>query len=121
MLQGNFGLFQCCPNMKAQISPNMFPSVLYAEKLCAKFAWQFTDFEGQKCRLELQSNPFAVNMESAPIKLQMELIELQFCDTLKSMHDTVGAAQFLRFIPDTMPQIHARAAQMLTVWQHISM
>ncbi len=33
----------------------------------------------------------------------MELNELQCCDTLKSNHDSVGAAQFPRFIPTQCP------------------
>ena len=37
MLQGNLGHIPCCPNMKVQISTNMFPSALFAEKLSTSF------------------------------------------------------------------------------------
>ena len=67
-------------------------------------------------RFELLSNLFAVDVESAPTNLQMELNELQCCDTLKSNHDSVGAAQFPRFIPDTIPQLRTQAAQMLSMF-----
>ena len=119
MLQGNLGHFPCHQNIKEQISTNVFPSAQFAEKLSAlntEFTWRFADFEAQKCRFELLSNPFAVDVESAPPNLQMELIELQCCDTLKSKHDSVGAAQFPRFIPDTMPQLRTQAAQMLSMF-----
>ncbi|GAA6104203.1 general transcription factor II-I repeat domain-containing protein 2-like [Tachysurus ichikawai] len=45
-----------------------------------------------------------------------ELIELQCNDTLKSKYDAVGAAQFPRFIPETMPQLRTQAAQLLSLF-----
>ena len=87
MLQGNLGHIPCCQNIKEQISTNVFPSAQFAEKLStlsSEFIRRFADFEAQKCRFELLSNLFAVDMESAPTNLQMELIELRCCDTLKS-------------------------------------
>ena len=74
--------------------------VQFVEKLStlsAEFTQRFAD------RFELLSNLFAVDVESAPTNLQLEPNELQCCDMLKSNHDSVGAAQFPRFIPDTMP------------------
>ena len=107
MLQGNLSHFPCWQNIKEQISTDVFPSVQFAEKLSAlsaKFTRQFADFEVQKCRPKLLSL-FAVDVESAPTNLQMELNELQCCDMLKSKYNSVGAAQFPRFIPDTMSQL----------------
>ena len=117
MLQGNLGLLPCCQNIKEQISTDVFPSAQFAEKLSAlsaEFTRQFADFEAQKYRFELLSNPFAVDVESSPTNLQIELIELQYCYMLKSKYDSVGAIQFPHFIPDTMPQLHTQAAQMLS-------
>ena len=116
MLQGNLGHFPCCQNIKEQISTDVFPSAQFAEKLSAEFTRRFADFEAQKSMFELLSNLFAVDVESAPTHLQMELIELQCCDTLKSKYDSVGAARFPRFIPDTMPQFRTQAAQMLSMF-----
>lgn len=48
--------------------------------LSAEFTRRFADFEAQKCRFVLLTNPFAVNVKSAPTNLQMELIELQCSD-----------------------------------------
>ena len=97
----------------------MFQNALFAEKLSilsADFTRRFADFEAQKSRFELLSNLFAVDMESAPTNLKMELTKHQCSDTLKSKYDTVGAAQIPRFIPDTMPQLRAQVAPMLHVW-----
>ena len=116
MLQGNLGHFPCCQNIKEQISTDMFPSAQFIEKLSAEFTWRFADFEAQKCRFELLSNPFAVDVKSAPTNLQLELIELQCCDMLKSKYDSVGAPQFPRLISDTMPQFRIQAAQMLSMF-----
>jgi len=119
MLQGNLGHFACCHTIKTQISPAVFPNAQFAEKisvLSAEFTRRFADFEAQKCRFELLSNPFAVDVESVPTNLQMELIELQCSDTLKSKYDAVGAAQFPCFIPDTMPHLRTQAAQMLSMF-----
>jgi len=40
--------------------------------------------------------------------IQIELIDIQCSDTLKAKYDPVGAAEFARFIPDTMPQLLRR-------------
>ena len=55
-------------------------------------------------------------MEKAPTNLQMELIELQCDETLKSKFDAVGAAQFPQFIPDIMPQLRTEVAQLLSTF-----
>ncbi|XP_031693441.1 general transcription factor II-I repeat domain-containing protein 2-like [Oncorhynchus kisutch] len=119
MLQGNPCHFPCCQSIKAQISTAVFPCAQFAEKLsvlAAEFSRRFADFDAQKCKFELLSNPFAVDVENAPTNIQMELIELQCNDTLKSKYDAVGTAQFPRFIPDTMAQLRTQAAQMLSMF-----
>ncbi|XP_067943372.1 general transcription factor II-I repeat domain-containing protein 2-like [Watersipora subatra] len=119
MVQGNFGHFPCCQTMAAEISPAVLPSAQFAEKinaLSAEFSRRFADFEAQKGRFELLSNPFAIDVESAPTSLQMELIELQCNDMLKSKYGSVGAAQFPCFLPDTMPQLRTQVAQMVSMF-----
>lgn len=117
LLQGNLGHFPCCQTINTQISTAVCAE--FAEKLSvlgAEFNRRFGDFDGQKWRFELLSNPFAVDVEKAPTNIQMELIELQCDDTLKSKYDAVGAAQFPQYIPDTMPQLRTQAAQLLSMF-----
>ncbi|XP_028663975.1 general transcription factor II-I repeat domain-containing protein 2-like [Erpetoichthys calabaricus] len=117
LLQGNLGHFPCCQTINTQISTAVCAQ--FAEKLSvlgAEFNRRFGDFDGQKWRFELLSNPFAVDVEKAPTNIQMELIELQCDDTLKSKYDAVGAAQFPQHIPDTMPQLRTQAAQLLSMF-----
>ncbi|XP_029312378.1 general transcription factor II-I repeat domain-containing protein 2-like [Cottoperca gobio] len=119
MLQGKLSHFPCCQTMKEQVSTAVFPSARFAEKLSilgGDFTHRFADFEAQKSRFELLRNPFAADVESAPTNIQMELIDLQCNDSLKAKYVSVGAAQFPRFIPDTMPQLRSQAAQMLSMF-----
>ena len=112
MLQGNLGHFSCCQIMAEQIFPAVLPSAQLAKKINALSA----ELEAQKERLELLSNQFPIDVESASTSLQIELIELQCNDMLKSKYDSVGAAQFPCFFPDTMPQLRTQAAQMLSMF-----
>ena len=103
--------------MKEQVSVS--PCEQFAEKvgtLSADFTRRFADFEAQKSRFQLLSNPFASDVESAPNILQMELIELQCRDTLKANYESVGTAEFPCFIPDTMPQLRTQVAQLLSMF-----
>ncbi|KAJ4949336.1 hypothetical protein JOQ06_020851 [Pogonophryne albipinna] len=58
----------------------------------------------------------SVDVDSAPVNIQMELIDLQCNDTLKAKYHSVGAAQFPSFLPETMPQLRLHAAQMLCMF-----
>ncbi|PVD18258.1 hypothetical protein C0Q70_20807 [Pomacea canaliculata] len=63
-----------------EVSAKVFPHAHFAEKLNslrAEFKRRFSDFEVQKNNLHLFHNPFAIDVETAPMHLQMELIELQ--------------------------------------------
>ena len=84
--------------------------------LAADFRRRFADFEAQKSRFELLGNPFAVDVESSPPNLQMELIDLQCNDALRAKYAAVGAAEFAHFLPDTMPQLRIQAAQTLSMF-----
>ncbi|KAL4009366.1 hypothetical protein ACER0C_003218 [Sarotherodon galilaeus] len=119
MQKENLSHFPSCQTMKEKLSTGVFPSARFADKLnilAAKFRCRFADFEAQKNRFELLAHPFGVDVESAPPNLQMELIELQCNDTLREKYERVGAAEFARFIPDTMPQLHIQAAQTLSMF-----
>uniref|UniRef100_A0A0L8G398 DUF4371 domain-containing protein n=1 Tax=Octopus bimaculoides TaxID=37653 RepID=A0A0L8G398_OCTBM len=74
------------------------------------------DFEVQKSNFELFYNPFAIDVETAPVHLQMELIELRCNGALKAKYDTVGPAQFTRFILKEMPQLCLHAARTLSMF-----
>ncbi|XP_035500193.1 general transcription factor II-I repeat domain-containing protein 2-like [Scophthalmus maximus] len=109
MRQSNLPHFPCCQVMFNQVGATVFPNTHFADKLSAlrtEFARRFGDFR----------NPFAVDVETAPVQIQMELIELQCNGTLKAKYDTAGPAQFIRSIPETMPQLRLHAAQTLCMF-----
>ncbi|KAF0044733.1 hypothetical protein F2P81_003891 [Scophthalmus maximus] len=102
-----------------QVGATVFPNTHFADKLSAlrtEFARRFGDFEARKETFELLRNPFPVDVETAPVQIQMELIELQCNGTLKAKYDTAGPAQFIRSIPETMPQLRLHAAQTLCMF-----
>ncbi|GAA6089229.1 general transcription factor II-I repeat domain-containing protein 2-like [Tachysurus ichikawai] len=120
MLQGNLNHFLCCQTIKAQISTAVCAQ--FAEKLSvlgAEFSQRFADFDVQKCRFRLLSNPFAVDVENAPNNHQMELIDFSVSLHWSSKYDAVGAAHFPQFIPDTMPQCSIFNIKEKLVWFHI--
>lgn len=70
----------------------------------------------KKRNFEALRNPFAVDVETAPVQIQMELIELQCNRTLKAKCDTAGPAQFIHSIPEAMPQLRLHAARTLCMF-----
>ena len=114
MLQENLSHFPHCQTMKEQVAA--FPTTQFAEKLGilgTDFTRRFADFEAQKSRFELLSNPFAADMENAPSNLQMELIELQCSDTLKAKYLVCGRCSFhvssLTQCPSCAPRLLKRS------------
>lgn len=119
MHQCNLPHFPRCQVMMNQVGAATFPNAHFADKLRSlrtEFARRFGDFEAQKNNFELLRNPFAVDVETAPVQMQMELIELQCNGTLKAKYDTAGPAQFFRSIPEVMPQLRLHAARTLCMF-----
>lgn len=79
-----------------------------AEALCSlntEFTSRFQDFRSREKEFEIFINPFTVNVEQAAMSLQMELIQLQADDVLKSVFRDVPLQDFYKkYIPkDTYP------------------
>uniref|UniRef100_A0A0L8FFJ6 DUF4371 domain-containing protein n=1 Tax=Octopus bimaculoides TaxID=37653 RepID=A0A0L8FFJ6_OCTBM len=65
-----------------QLNSSHFPCCQqhFADKLrtpCIEFTRRFSDFEAQKNNFELLRNQFTLNVETAPVQIQTELIELK--------------------------------------------
>ncbi|XP_025089089.1 general transcription factor II-I repeat domain-containing protein 2-like [Pomacea canaliculata] len=78
--QCNLFHFPCCKTVMDEVSAKVFPNAHFADKLNslrAKFKRRFSNFEVKKNNFQLFHNPFAIDVETAPVYLQMELIELQ--------------------------------------------
>ncbi|XP_056123046.1 general transcription factor II-I repeat domain-containing protein 2-like [Rhinichthys klamathensis goyatoka] len=118
MRQGHPSHFPICQSVRDTVTIP-FPAELYVDKLNTlrvEFCRRFTDFERQKFNLDLFANPFAVDVDTAPEHLQMELIELQCNTHLKSRYESVGAAEFAPLLPESMPQLRLHAARIMSMF-----
>uniref|UniRef100_A0AAR2IK74 SPIN-DOC-like zinc-finger domain-containing protein n=1 Tax=Pygocentrus nattereri TaxID=42514 RepID=A0AAR2IK74_PYGNA len=107
MHQSNLPHFPCCQVMLNQVGPTLFRNTHFADKLSAvrtEFARRFGDSEKQK-------KNFAVDVETAPVQIQMELIELPCNETVKAKYDPAGPTEFIHSIPATAPQLLLHAAR----------
>lgn len=80
------------------------------ENLQQEFNQRFADFKTYNDIFQIFADPFTYNVDSAPVMLQMELIDLQCSTDLKTKfreaqgkQDTVG--QFLRELPPSFPKL----------------
>ena len=118
MRKGNLTHFPTCQSLSATITIPLSTRV-YADKLNtlkAEFNRRFADFESQKFNFDLFANPFAVDVDTAPEHLQMELIELQCNSALKTQYQSVGPADFAPLIPESMPQLRRHAARIMSMF-----
>ncbi|KAL0148361.1 hypothetical protein M9458_056341 [Cirrhinus mrigala] len=80
------------------------------ENLLQEFDKRFADFKAHRDTFELFADPFSADVESVPIFLQMELIDLQCNSELKTkFREAQGnadkTAQFLRELPPRFPEL----------------
>ncbi|KAI7805541.1 putative general transcription factor II-I repeat domain-containing protein 2A-like [Triplophysa rosa] len=119
MHQANLSHFPICQSVSDTVTIT-FPTELYADKLNtlkAEFSRRFADFESQKFNFDLFTNPFAVDVDTAPEHLQMELIELQCNAHLKAQYQSVGAAEFAPLLlPQSMPHLCLHAARIMSMF-----
>lgn len=74
------GRHRISKSMSHQVSPTVFPSTHFIEKLgimSTESTQRFTDFKAQKTKYDLFSKPFVVDVEKAAVDVQMELLDLQ--------------------------------------------
>ncbi len=85
--------------------------------LLEQFDVRFTDFEVLQPQFRLFSMPFAVEIDSVPEELQMELVELQ-CDTLlKQKYAEVEISEFYTFLSrERFPKLLTAAARIIAMF-----
>ncbi|KAK0138753.1 General transcription factor II-I repeat domain-containing protein 2 [Merluccius polli] len=118
MRQGNLAHFPICQSANDTITIP-FPTEVYAGKLNTlnvEFKRRFSDFDAQKFNLDLFANPFAIDVDTAPEHLQLELIELQCNGALKTHCHSVGAAEFAPLLPESMPQLRLNSARVMSMF-----
>lgn len=91
----------------------------FAEKsLNEEFNTRFRDFRGQEANLKIFSSPFDVDVEQAPLSLQMELLELQENSDLKLKMKEISLSEFYKkyFLVDKFPKLAAFARKRMTLF-----
>lgn len=89
----------------------------YIEILENEFSTRFYDFHSRSKEVELFQNPFAVKLEDVPNYLEMELIDLQSNDILKSTFDPSQLKTFYSNLPDSaFPLLKKFSAGMIIIF-----
>ena len=72
----------------------------------------------QKDKFDLFAMPFSVGVNTAPIKMQMEIIEFQSPNTLKAKFDSVPIANFYKehFQKSTYPHLYDNAKRVMCMF-----
>jgi len=74
--------------------------------LQAEFLRRFKDFRKLESKLKILSSPFTVDVESAPVSLQLELIDLQSNTVLKDLFNPgVNIFQFFKSLNQDVSQL----------------
>ena len=71
-----------------------YVSVIVSTK--TQFETRFCDMKNQKDKFDLFAMPFSVDVNTAPHKMQMEIIELQSSNILKAKYDSIPIANFYK-------------------------
>ena len=118
MRKGNLTYFPTCQSISTTVTIPL-PTQVYADKLNTlkvEFSRRFADFESQKFNFDLFANPFAIDVDTAPEHLQLELIELQCSSTLKTQYQSVRAAEFAPLLPESVPELRLHAARIMSMF-----
>jgi len=65
-----------------------------------EFERRFTDFRDMEPKFDLLTTPFTAEVDSVPVNLQLELIDLQGDGTLRERFRTVSLAEFYGSLSD---------------------
>ena len=93
----------------------------YSKKLSdlrAEFLRRFKDFRKLESKFKILSSPFTVDVESAPVSLQLELIDLQSNTVLKDLFNPgVNIFQFFKSLnQDMFPNLKGFVKEMLVMF-----
>lgn len=85
--------------------------------LSAEFNRRFNDFAVIEQDLLLFSCPFSMDSDDAPHQLQLELIDMQCNDELRSRHQQLSLVNFYRQLDkERFPELRAHAKRMLSLF-----
>ena len=87
------------------------------QRLQDEFCRRFVDFRSHEQDLAIFPDPFSCGPETAPINMQIELIELQECTELKSSFRDLHLEQFYSELPaQTYPALRKHGHRMASLF-----
>ena len=101
------------------------PSVAFPDKTCVdsleklqkEFQFRFKELHLHEQDIQLFRNPFSINIEIVDPIYQMELAELQNCDSLKDAFKSSSVTNFYASLPsETYPNLRNHALKMATIF-----
>ena len=86
-----------------------------------QFSDRFGDFEKISSKLKIFANTFSCDIEDVPSRLQMNVIDLQYNDTLKNSFCEINdLVKFYGSLPSDFDELKRFAQQLLTnFWQYL--
>ncbi|XP_069461251.1 general transcription factor II-I repeat domain-containing protein 2-like [Ambystoma mexicanum] len=87
------------------------------EKLQKEFQFRFKELHLHEQDIQLFRNPFSIDIENVDTIYQMELAELQNCDSLKDAFKSSSLHSFYASLPsETYPHLRNHALKMATIF-----
>ena len=102
---------------KANISAQKEKYVSVIASLMAEFNHRFQDFSAIEKEIKMFSTPFLVDAEEVEESLQLELIEMQCDDSLKSQHQLFSLPDFYQSLDNAkFPLMRRHAKRMMSLF-----
>lgn len=117
---------ETCPHFRtlqermqhANNAVDLGPYVHIVTGLCDEFERRFPQFDASKTPIKIFAEPFNINPETAPVDLQMELIEIQCDNRLKQHYESHELVEFYSdYLPkQTYPVLYRHALRMVSLF-----
>jgi hypothetical protein len=100
----NYTHFETCKQVMREFEGfdfNVDTHLKLIQDLIIEFQERFIDFRNYKFQFELFTDPFNVNVYESLEDLQMELIEIQFNDSLKAKFPKMSSIDFYQYLQNS--------------------
>ena len=108
--------FSCCASLNISNAPLTF-GIQLLETLSEQFDVRFQDMCAHSSNLQLLQNPFSACVDTSPVDIQMELIDLQSSTSQRDRHSSCGLVEFYSCLPaEEFPNIRKFAQRYLSIF-----
>ena len=108
--------FSCCASLNISNAPLTF-GIQLLETPSEQFDVRFQDMRADSSNLQLLQNPFSACVDTSPVDIQMELIDLQSSTSQRDRHSSCGLVEFYSCLPaKEFPKIRKFAQRYLSIF-----